>query len=62
MTKKKVCKSCKFFYEEKECPLCKSTTTATSFQGKIAILNKDKSEIAKKMNIPVNGEFAIKVR
>ncbi|MBN1156245.1 DNA-directed RNA polymerase subunit E'' [Candidatus Woesearchaeota archaeon] len=60
--KKKVCKSCKLFYDGSECPNCKSSTVATSWQGRLAILDKDKSEIAKKIGIQKEGEYAIKVR
>ncbi|MBI2148320.1 DNA-directed RNA polymerase subunit E'' [Candidatus Woesearchaeota archaeon] len=62
MVKKKACKSCKAFVKGNECPLCKSTDLTTSWKGRIIIFDSSKSEIAKKMNINVKGEYAIKTR
>lgn len=62
MAKKKVCKGCKFFYEGNVCPACKGNQTATNWKGRIAIIDSEKSAIAKKIGIKVNGEYAIKVR
>ena len=60
--KKKVCRKCKFFYEGTECPLCKSNQFSTNWQGRLYILDADKSIIAKKIGIQSKGEYAIKVR
>ncbi len=60
--KKQVCKSCKIFYEEDSCPICKSGTIAASWKGRVFILDANKSEVAKKMGIKQKGEYAIKVR
>ena len=60
--KKKACKSCKALTEKDECPICKSKKFATTWQGRITILNEEKSDIAKKINIDKKGEYAIKVR
>jgi len=62
MTKKNVCKSCKMFYDESECPNCKNSQRATTWKGRINVLDSNKSDIAKKIGIPVKGEYAIKVR
>tara|TARA_Y100000031_G_C7897474_1_gene237982 strand:+ start:106 stop:294 length:189 start_codon:yes stop_codon:yes gene_type:complete len=62
MSKKKACKSCKNFYEGSQCPLCKSKDVATSWQGRINIIDANKSEIAKKIETTVKGEYALKVR
>ena len=60
--KKKVCKSCKIFVEGHQCPICKGNQFGESWQGRIFILDAGKSEIAKKLDINVKGEYAIKVR
>ncbi|MFH1133321.1 MAG: transcription elongation factor subunit Spt4 [Nanoarchaeota archaeon] len=60
--KKKVCKRCKLFYEGNECPSCKSNQSTTSWDGRLFILDPDKSEISKRIGIKVKGEYAIKVR
>ena len=62
MSKKKACKSCKAFYNGEICPICKSNQIAGVWQGRINILDANKSEIAKKMVIEIKGEYAIKVR
>jgi len=62
MVKKKVCKNCRIFVKGNECPLCKSTDMTTSWKGRLIIVDPNKSEIAKKLNITVKGEYAIKTR
>ena len=41
--KKKACKKCKLFVEGASCPVCKNNQFSTNWQGRIIILNKDKS-------------------
>lgn len=62
MSKKKVCKDCKLFYEGEKCPNCGSNKTAAGWQGRINIIDAKKSDIASNMGIEKNGEYAIKVR
>jgi len=50
------------FYDEDTCPGCKSSQKATSWKGRINILDPNKSDIAKKISNKVKGEYAIKVR
>jgi len=61
MSKKKACKRCKFFFEEEECPNCKTTQTVTNWKGRIFILDGKNSDIAKKIGVEKEGEYAIKV-
>lgn len=60
--KKKACKKCKYFYEGSECPVCKSSQPSVSWQGRLSVLDANKSAIAQKIGITVKGEYAIKVR
>ncbi|MBU0535477.1 MAG: DNA-directed RNA polymerase subunit E'' [Nanoarchaeota archaeon] len=60
--KKKVCKRCRIFYDTSECPICKSSVTAAVWRGRLFIADKDNSEIAKRVGLEHNGEYAIKVR
>ncbi len=62
MVKKKACKTCKIFAKSNECPLCHSKDLTTSWKGRVIVLDINKSEIAKKMGIKVQGEYAIKTR
>jgi len=59
---KKVCKDCKVFYDDKECPMCKSNKVASGWQGRIFVLDASKSAVAKNIGIEKDGEYAIKVR
>ena len=63
MTKPKACKICNRIYEEGDkCPSCEAKESTDSFKGRIIVLNPEKSEIAKKLNIKNKGNFAIKTR
>lgn len=59
---KKVCKECKIFVKGSECPICKGNKFSDNWQGRINILDANKSEIAKKIEIKVKGEYVIKTR
>ncbi len=59
---KKACKRCKLFVNESECPECKTSTFTTNWQGRFAVINPEKSYIAKQIGIEKEGEYAIKVR
>ena len=60
--KKKVCKKCRIFVEGTECHLCKGNQFSTNWQGRIFILDPNKSMIAREMELTAKGEYAIKVR
>lgn len=59
---KKVCRSCKLFVEGPSCPICKKNQFTDNWKGRITIIDVERSDIAKKMNITVKGEYAIKVK
>ena len=60
--KQKACKVCSNIYEGDKCPKCGSKEHTESFKGRISVINPEKSDIAKKMNIKDKGNFAIKTR
>lgn len=60
--KKKVCKTCKIFVEGSQCPICKGENFSTNWQGRINIIDANKSDIAKNVGIKVKGEYCIKCR
>ena len=62
MAKQKACRLCSTIYEGDKCPKCDSKDSTESFKGKIVVLNPEKSEIAKKINLKSKGNFAIKTR
>jgi len=55
------CKQCHRLSEEETCPICKGPTSQY-WSGYMAIVDPDKSEIAKIMEIKTPGEYALKVR
>lgn len=61
--KEKACKICKTIYEDEDkCPNCDSKENTESFKGRIVVLNHEKSEIAEKLNLKSEGNFALKTR
>jgi DNA-directed RNA polymerase subunit E" len=62
MVKSKACKICKTIHEKERCPICESKESAENFKGRIVVLDPEKSEIAKKLNLKNKGNFAIKTR
>ena len=62
MAKQKACKVCSTIYDGDKCPKCGSKEFTEGFKGRIQVLNPEKSEIAKKLNIKDKGKFAIKTR
>ena len=62
MVKQKACKICNKIYEGDKCPKCDSKESTESIKGRIVVLDSEKSEIAKKLNIKEKGNFAIKTR
>ena len=62
MAKEKACKLCNAIYEGDKCPKCGAKEASESFKGRIVVLNPEKSEIAKKLNIKDKGNYAIKTR
>jgi len=59
---KRACKQCKILVDTGVCPICKNSDFSTSWNGRITVINAEKSQIAKKMLVKTNGDFAIKVR
>jgi len=60
--KERACKVCNVIFEGEKCPNCDSKEYTEGFKGRTVILDPEKSEIAKKLNITTKGNFAIKTR
>ena len=43
------------------CPLCGSSNLTSKWRGHVVILNVEKSDIAQKLGIKVNGSYAISI-
>ena len=61
MVKEKACKNCRRIYEGDICPNCEKKDTSDNFKGKVEIINPEKSEIGKKLNVTKKGIYAIKL-
>src|SRR5207249_1823147 len=57
----KACNNCGHVTDEDKCPLC-GGETSKDWQGYVIIVDHQRSEIAKKMGIHVNGMFGLRVR
>ena len=56
---KKVCKKCKRLFIGEECPICR-VKLSDNWKGRVIIIDPEKSEISKKMNIKDAGEYALR--
>ena len=59
---KKACRQCKVLVDSGVCPICNNSDFSTSWNGRLTIIDPEKSEIAKKLEIKKSGDYAIKVR
>jgi len=50
------------FVDGNECQQCKSNQFSTNWQGRLFIIDANKSFVANKIEIKNKGEYAIKVR
>ncbi len=57
----RACKQCNFLTEEDTCPRC-GGQTSREWQGFVAVVDFERSDIAKRMGITANGRYALKVR
>jgi len=57
----RACKSCHRLTEAEVCTICNSPTTQY-WSGYLAVIDPEKSEIAKRMDIKAPGQYALKVR
>lgn len=61
--KPRACKICKKIYDSGDaCPNCGSKESTDSFKGRIIVIDPEKSELAKKLNIKGKGSYAVKTR
>ncbi|MGL6298519.1 MAG: transcription elongation factor subunit Spt4 [Methanobacteriaceae archaeon] len=57
----KACTSCKRISQKDLCPVC-NKPTSTNWSGYLIIIDPDKSDLAKELNITLPGEYALRVR
>ncbi|MBI5253239.1 MAG: DNA-directed RNA polymerase subunit E'' [Euryarchaeota archaeon] len=59
--KERACKECGRITELDVCVVCK-TPTSSDWMGYVSVIDAEKSEIAKKLNIAAKGRYALRVR
>ena len=58
----KACKNCRLIIAQGDvCPVCGGTVLTNKWNGYVVVLNAEKSEIAKKLSIKVNGTYALSI-
>ncbi|MDR0912731.1 MAG: DNA-directed RNA polymerase, subunit E'' [Methanobrevibacter sp.] len=58
----KSCVACKRIFDNKDsCPICGSKTSE-NWSGFLVIIDPEKSDISKELNIKLPGEYSLKVR
>jgi DNA-directed RNA polymerase subunit E" len=60
--KEKVCKLCKRFVEDEECPACRAKEFTKTWKGIVIVNDPNESEIAKLLGITAPGRYAIWVK
>jgi DNA-directed RNA polymerase subunit E" len=59
----KVCRKCKIIIAKGDkCPICGSTDLTTKWSSYIIVLNSEKSELAKKLNLSLNSIYALNIK
>ena len=58
----KICRECHRVVEGESCAVCGSSNLSTDWTGYLVIIDPQRSEIAKRMNITLPGRYALKVR
>lgn len=58
----RACRKCKIIFEEPSCPLCKGTDLSDDYSGLLVVLEPEGSQLAQKMDIKVEGRYALKIR
>jgi DNA-directed RNA polymerase subunit E" len=58
----KVCRDCHRVVDGESCVICGTTNLSTDWAGYLVIIDPERSEVAKKMNIKLPGRYALKVR
>ena len=57
-----VCRDCHRVVEGEACSVCGSSNLSTDWTGCLVIIDPQRSEVAKKMNISLPGRYALRVR
>ena len=62
MQREKACRNCRMVIDKgNKCPNCGSTSFTTFWRGYVLVLDPERSEIAKKMQINSAGKYALRI-
>jgi DNA-directed RNA polymerase subunit E" len=62
LSKEKVCRKCKRFVLDEECPACREKNFSRSWKGVVVILDPNGSEIAQATGLNVPGKYCMWVK
>lgn len=57
-----VCRECHRVLSGQTCPICGSSNLSSDWSGMVIIIDPERSEIAKKIDVKVPDKYALKVR
>ncbi|WP_292465442.1 transcription elongation factor subunit Spt4 [Methanolobus sp.] len=57
-----VCRECHRILTSQTCPICGSSNLSSDWSGMVVIIDPERSEIAKKIDVKVADKYALKVR
>lgn len=58
----KVCRNCRLIISQGNvCPICGQSKMTSKWSGYVVVLNAEKSDIAKKLGIKINGSYALHI-
>ncbi len=57
-----VCRECHRIVTGQTCPICGSSNLSSDWSGMVIIIDPERSEIAKKIDVRVPDKYALKVR
>ena len=57
----KACKVCSYLSDERKCPLCGGDDLSVRWKGEVVIVDPERSQTAKKLNITKPGKYALSV-
>jgi DNA-directed RNA polymerase subunit E" len=56
----KACRNCRLIMSQGDvCPICGQSSLTSKWTGYVVVLNVEKSEIAKKLGLKINGSYAL---
>ncbi len=58
----KACRICRVIIAQGEvCPICGASNLTTKWNGYVIVLDSEKSELAKRLGLKVNGTYALNI-